>query len=141
MEFVICSTIIAMLALLTLLYTSRVPRFVKLIAVFLCFGAALITYDNYVENLGAPIVGMPTNEVTYIHHRIGSDQKIYLWAYDLEKSRDRLYVFDYSREAAKKLAEAGELAEAGGNPSLRADPSEMSFNVSDGTVSEEQETK
>jgi IS30 family transposase len=41
------------------------------------------------------------------------NETIYLWIYQKEDQKHRLYQFPYTRDAAKKLAEAGEDAKKG----------------------------
>lgn len=97
----ICATLY-FIVMCFLIYNSRSNSILKYAAlpVFVFTGA--ITYDHYSKSLGAPIVGYPEYEFVYIHHIIQNDT-IILWTKNDNGSEDRLYVFPYNRETAKKL--------------------------------------
>jgi len=87
------------------IYYSKVPMYVKLLA--LPFNIIFFLYTiHYVnEKLGAPIEGVPNGEFGYIYHVTTNGGKdIILWA--LQEDVDRLYIFEYNRENMKRLEDA-----------------------------------
>ena len=104
----------ALLSLCFLVYASQVSKLVKTSAVSICFLSGLMTYEHYVTALGAPIQAIPTGDFNYVNHRISGDDLIYVWIVTEDRG-DRLYVFPYSRDAARQLEQAKEKKEATGN--------------------------
>ena len=117
MIFIIATGFVLMLLIAFLCYASKLNFVIKLITLPLFFlFSGLVTY-NYIDNLGKPIERPLPEKFDYQHHRIVDSETIYVWLSTKEKG-DLLYIISYDRETAKKLEEAKEQQEGGGNPSM-----------------------
>jgi hypothetical protein len=89
-----------------LVYYSSLSKFIKASALTATVLLGLVTQDHYTAQLGKPVEAYPSGEFVYVHH-VSAGDDIVLWVWT-EDSGDRLYVFPYSQETAKKLEEAKE---------------------------------
>lgn len=101
-EIVLICGVLYFIIMCFLLYNSRSNSILKYAAFPVFIFTGVIVYDHYNNSLGAPIAGYPEYEFVYIHHIIQNDT-IILWTKKNDGTEDRLYVFPYSRETAKKL--------------------------------------
>lgn len=85
-----------------LIYNSKSNSIFKYAALPVFAFTGAITYDHYNKSLGTPIVGYPEYEFVYVHHIVQNDM-IILWTKKNSGAEDRLYMFPYNRETAKKL--------------------------------------
>ena len=106
-QAVIAFCIILCIIIAILIYYSELDFTLKLVSLpfSVFFLSAFIYWVS--DNLGTPVEGTPIGEFKYIHHTMKGNETIYLWIYQKEDQKHRLYQFPYTRDAAKKLAEAG----------------------------------
>ena len=112
-QAVIAFCIILCIIIAILIYYSELDFTLKLVSLpfSIFFLSAFIYWVS--DNLGTPVEGTPIGEFKYIHHTMKGNETIYLWIYQKEDQKHRLYQFPYTRDAAKKLAKAGEDAKKG----------------------------
>ena len=117
MTFIVSFGIILLLLICSLVYTSRLFFVVKLLCFPVFLGLSYMVYDHYTYYLGAPVEKDLPDEFAYRHHMLETET-ILVWI--KEDRGERLYLIPYDRELAKKLEEAKEMQEQGGNPSVTA---------------------
>ena len=114
-ELILISVGVAIvLAMSFLVYTSRFHISVKMFVYPLLIVAGTSFGYHYIDNLGAPLERPLPLEFDYTHHVI-EGETILVWLKTEERGH-RLHKIPYVRETAKKLEEAGEMQERGGNP-------------------------
>ena len=97
-----------------MIYYSAVHVALKLVALPFTIIFAIQTAYFVYDKLGSPIEGMPIGEFEYNYHKTtGEGDFIMLWAN--QDTRNRLYLFDYTRENMKKMNEAREAREKNQN--------------------------
>ena len=96
------------LCLAYLVYNSYARFSTKLLIFPFVVICSLFLGSLIMDYAGRPIEQYPQTEFLYVHHTLSQDGKwIYLWCDD-EETGNRLYMFPYDRDTAKKLAEAGQ---------------------------------
>lgn len=93
-------------------YTSSMHKLIKLLALPLFLALSGLVGWNYHDNLGAPIAREIPEKFDYVAHKVTGDEYIHVYIYTKERG-DRLYIIPYTRDAARELAKAKEMAEQG----------------------------
>lgn len=104
MIYIIITCVVSLAVVLALItYYSAINVLTKLLMLPLLLLIGYFSYSHYINSLGAPINEFPYGKFQYVYHVIDS-KNIILWA--VVKEEDRLYIFKYTRDTAKKLNEA-----------------------------------
>lgn len=109
MLLLVFSAILILLVVLSL-YKSNVYNLIKLMCISTLVAFFSFGYIHYKDVLGAPIEGLP-DEFIYVHHTIGANDQIFLWA--KIDDQHRLFVFAYDRDSAKELEKGKKSREEG----------------------------
>lgn len=90
-----------------LIYRSQASKAVKAGSLTALILIGLFTFDHYNKNIGTPVQNHPSYEFVYVHHVLEGDT-ITLWVKHKETLNNRLHIFPYNRDIAKKLQQAQE---------------------------------
>lgn len=93
-------------------YWSKSHWSLKAVALPLFLILGLLSFEYYVDNLGAPIQTRPSGEHQYIYHIVTVKPSIMIWTWQPERG-SRLYEYPYERNEAKELQEQKEKKEGG----------------------------
>lgn len=91
---------------------GKMGRFMVLIPAAMVLCASMFLTIKEIQSL--PIEGMPVEEFQMVHH-VTDGTTIYLWAVEGEDEFPKTFVFPYTDDAARKLAE-GEQSNQNGVP-------------------------
>lgn len=100
-----------------LIYYSTIHWIFKAAGLAAFLALAVVSYEKYILELGAPIKATPEGEFEYIHHIVTVDEMFVLWL-NREGQGHRLYTYPFNREDAAEFEEAKQQGGAGGRPML-----------------------
>ena len=136
-QYVIIGLVILCLFVAVINYYSNTPLLIKLLVLPFTIIFSIYTLYFVYEKLGSPILGIPQGKFVYVFHKpVSGGDSIILWA--SQDNKDRLYIFDYTRENMKKLEQVREKVEDGILEDVVLQLSENVFRIIDDETIEDE---